>query len=197
MDREIILKMLLTEGKIPADVIEVLGIEPNQKSLITLYSDRTITIEPAPTLKTAKPTVEPVSNVKLIKAKPKRVNPMRVKPTIPVIPADWVQIGKNAWLTKEGEVNRLAKGRLNQLMSAGKVLQVAELIRGVPSRSEAIKTLMNKRNFSKNTATTYYGMAVRAMPHLEKMELFSRKEKSVPMAESPEAGKQENREQAA
>ena len=185
MEREIILKMLSTDAKIPADVLEVLGIQPNQKLLVTLYSDRAMTVEPAPILGTVKPTVEPVSNVKSIKAESTRVRPMRVKPTIPAVPVDWVQIGKNAWLTGEGEVNRLVKGRLEQYMSVAKVLQVAELIRGVPSRSEAVKILMDKRNFSKNTASMYYSVAVRAMPHLEKMEFFSKKEKPVPITEIP------------
>lgn len=178
MEREIILKMLSTDAKIPADVLEVLGIQPNQKLLVTLYSDRAMTVETAPILGTVKPTVESVSNVKPIKAKSTRVRPMRVKPTIPAVPADWVRIGKNSWLTKEGGVNNLVKGRLEQCMSVAKVLQVAELIRGVPSRGEAIKILMDKRNFSKNTASSYYSVAVRALPHLEKMEFFSKKEKN-------------------
>lgn len=192
MEREIILKMLSAEAKIPADILEVLGIQQNQKLLVTLYSDRAITIEPAPTLKTAKPTIEPIPNVKLAKAKP-----TRAKATLPAVPTDHIQIGTNMWLTKEGEVKRLVKGQLEQYMSAGKIMQLTELIRGVPGRSEAIKTLMEKGNFSKNTATIYYSAATRAITHLEKMGIVSGKEKPVPVTESPEehAKRQENMEQ--
>jgi len=192
MEREIILKMLSAEAKIPADILEVLGIQQNQKLLVTLYSDRAITIEPAPTLKTAKPTIEPIPNVKLAKAKP-----TRAKATLPAVPTDHIQIGTNMWLTKEGEVKRLVKGQLEQYMSAGKIMQLTELIRGVPGRSEAIKTLMEKGNFSKNTATIYYSAATRAITHLEKMGILSGKEKPVPVTESPEehAKRQENMEQ--
>ena len=192
MEREIILKMLSAEAKIPADILEVLGIQQNQKLLVTLYSDRAITIEPAPTLKTAKPTIEPIPNVKLAKAKP-----TRAKATLPAVPTDHIQIGTNMWLTKEGEVKRLVKGQLEQYMSAGKIMQLAELIRGVPGRSEAIKTLMEKGNFSKNTATIYYSAATRAITHLEKMGILSGKEKPVPVTESPEehATRKENTEQ--
>jgi hypothetical protein len=192
MEREIILKMLSAEAKIPADILEVLGIQQNQKLLVTLYSDRAITIEPAPTLKTAKPTIEPIPNVKLAKAKP-----TRAKATLPAVPTDHIQIGTNMWLTKEGEVKRLVKGQLEQYMSAGKIMQLTDLIRGVPGRSEAIKTLMEKGNFSKNTATIYYSAATRAITHLEKMGILSGKEKPVPVTESPEehAKRQENMEQ--
>ena len=192
MEREIILKMLSAEAKIPADILEVLGIQQNQKLLVTLYSDRAITIEPAPTLKTAKPTIEPIPNVKLAKAKP-----TRAKATLPAVPTDHIQIGTNMWLTKEGEVKRLVKGQLEQYMSAGKIMQLTELIRGVPGRSEAIKTLMEKGNFSKNTATIYYSAATRAITHLEKMGILSGKEKPVPVTESPEehATRKENTEQ--
>jgi hypothetical protein len=169
-----------------------LGIQQNQKLLVTLYSDRAITIEPAPTLKTAKPTIEPIPNVKLAKAKP-----TRAKATLPAVPTDHIQIGTNMWLTKEGEVKRLVKGQLEQYMSAGKIMQLTDLIRGVPGRSEAIKTLMEKGNFSKNTATIYYSAATRAITHLEKMGILSGKEKPVPVTESPEehAKRQENMEQ--
>lgn len=192
MEREIILKMLSAEAKIPADILEVLGIQQNQKLLVTLYSDRAITIEPAPTLRTAKPTIEPIPNVKLAKAKP-----TRAKATLPAVPTDHIQIGTNMWLTKKGEVKRLVKGRLEQYMSAGKIMQLTDLIRGVPGRSEAIKTLMEKGNFSKNTATIYYSAATRAITHLEKMGILSGKEKPVPVTESPEehAKRQENMEQ--
>jgi antitoxin component of MazEF toxin-antitoxin module len=192
MEREIILKMLSAEAKIPADILEVLGIQQNQKLLVTLYSDRAITIEPAPTLRTAKPTIEPIPNVELAKAKP-----TRAKATLPAVPTDHIQIGTNMWLNKKGEVKRLVKGRLEQYMSAGKIMQLTDLIRGVPGRSEAIKTLMEKGNFSKNTATIYYSAATRAITHLEKMGIVSGKEKPVPVTESPEehAKRQENMEQ--
>ena len=197
MEREIILKMLSAEAKIPADILEVLGIQQNQKLLVTLYSDRAITIEPAPTLKTAKPTVEPILNVRPTKAKPTRDKPIKAKATLPVVPTDHVQIGTNMWLTKEGEAKRFAKGRLEQYMSASKVMQLAELVRGVPGRSEGIKTLMEKGNFSKNTAAIYYSMAMRTITHLERMGILSGKEKPVPITKSPEehAKRQENREQ--
>ena len=192
MEREIILKMLSAEAKIPADILEVLGIQQNQKLLVTLYSDRAIAIEPAPTLKTANPTIEPILNVKPAKAKP-----IGGKAALPAVPTDHIQIGTNMWLTKEGEVKRLVKGRLEQHMSAGKIMQLIELIRGVPRRSEAIKTLMEKGNFSKNTAFIYYSVAMRAITPLEKMGVLSGKEKPVPVTESPEehARRQEDREQ--
>jgi antitoxin component of MazEF toxin-antitoxin module len=197
MEREIILKMLSAEAKIPADILEVLGIQQNQKLLVTLYSDRAITIEPAPTLKTAKPTIEPIPNVKPAKAKPARAKPIRAKATLPAVPTDHIQIGTNMWLTKKGEVKRLVKGRLEQYMSAEKIMQLTDLIRGVPGRSEAIKTLMEKGNYSKNTATIYYSAATRAITHLQKMGILSGKEKPVPVTESPEehAKRQENMEQ--
>ena len=197
MEREIILKMLSAEAKIPADILEVLGIQQNEKLLVTLYSDRAIAIEPAPTLKTANPTIEPILNVRPTKAKPARAKPIRAKAALPAVPTDHVQIGTNMWLTKEGEVKRLVKGRLEQHMSAGKIMQLIELIRGVPRRSEAIKTLMEKGNFSKNTAFIYYSVAMRAITPLEKMGVLSGKEKPVPVTESPEehARRQEDREQ--
>ena len=179
MEREIILKMLSDEAKIPADILEVLGIKQNQKLLVTLYSDRGMAIGPAPTLKTTKPTIEPILNVKPVK--PVRAKPNRAKVAPLEVPTDYIRIGTNMWLTQEGEVKRLVKGRPEQHISAGKIMQLVGLIRGVPRRSEAIRTLMEKGNFSKNTAANYYSVTIRAIPHLEKMGVFFSKEKPVPV----------------
>ena len=168
--REILLKMLSAEAKIPADVLEVLGIQTDQKLLITLYTDKTVTIEPAPTPKPAKPTVEPT---------------VKAKRTLPTIPKDWIQIGKTRWLTPEGAINRIVKGQLLRFISMKKVRQVAEVIKGSPSRSEAIKTLMEKLQFNKNTATTYYGIVKRSIPHLEKMKTIPEGEKPAPVTGAP------------
>lgn len=177
MIREVILKMPLAEGKIPAEILEVLDLQPNQKLLITLYSDKTITIEPAPILKQAKPMAEPIVKAKPVKAKPSKAKPTKIKPSTIAIPKDWIRIGKSKWLTSEGAVHRLVKGQLEPYMSLKRVRQVFELIKETPSRSEAIKTLMEKQNLKKNSAGMYYSVVKRAIPHLEEMKAVREKEK--------------------
>jgi len=197
MIREVILKMPLTERKIPVEILEVLDLQPNQKLLMTLYSDKTMTIEPAPTLKQAKRMAEPTVKAKPVKAKPSKAKPIKIKPYAPAISKDWTRIGKSKWLTLNGAVCRMVKGKLEPYMSVEKVRQVAELIKEAPSRSEAIKTLMEKRNLKKNSASMYYSVVKRAMPHLEEMKAVPEKEKPTSVIEvtKEQAETQEKKEQ--
>jgi len=195
--RELILKMPLTERKIPVEILEVLDLQPNQKLLMTLYSDKTITIEPAPRLKQTKTIAEPTVKVKPLKAKPSKAKPIKIKPYTPAISKDWIRIGKSKWLTLNGAVCRVVKGKLEPYMSTKKVREVVELIEEARSRSEAIKALMEKRNLKKNSAGMYYSVVKRVIPHLKEMKAVPEKEKpaSVVAVTKEQAETQEKKEQ--
>lgn len=160
-EKEIILKMWAKDGKIPRDILEILGIT-DQPLLVTLYSDGTLKVEPAPTLK-----------------KPSPPSFKKVKGTTPWIPSNWINISKNIWLTPSGDIKRLYKDKITNSLSFSTLKKDLEIIgESIEDRDNALEKLMNS-GMKSSTATYHYWILKSAKPYLEKWGLLKEEKPKI------------------
>lgn len=151
-EKTILLKML-SDSKIPEDILKILGLEAEKKLLVTLYSDGTIQLEPAPTLKIVKTikTTEP-------------------KKTEIATPEGWIPLGGTRFLTPDGSIRQYRYGSFHPSLNKDTVQKIAEIIKSTSNKQEAIKAIMEKLHYTRGTAELHFCYVSRALPHLEKIK---------------------------
>lgn len=153
--------------RIPKEIARMLGVLGAKQIFITLYEDKTITLEKVPEELFA-PSKEPEAKIPPSPREPslKEKGPKRQEVSVRKIPADWILLTKTYLLTPKADIRRPNR---HLFMRKEKVIKAARIIKSSATRKEAVKGLTDKLNFSESSVGVVYPLIGKALPHLEKM----------------------------